>query len=35
MPSTFLIDSTGNHQLDHIPMELKWGGVICVNVMIS
>lgn len=30
MPSYFLIDFTGNHQLDSIPTELKWKGVICV-----
>lgn len=35
MPSYFLIDFTGNHCLDSIPMELKWKGVICVTVMVS
>lgn len=35
MPAYFLIDFTGNHQLDSIPMELKWKGAICVTVMIS
>jgi len=34
MPSTFLIDFTGDHQLDHIPVELNWEGGICLNVMI-
>lgn len=34
MPSTFPIDFTGNHQLDRIPVKLKWGGGVCVNVTI-
>lgn len=34
MPSYFLIDFTGNHQLGSIPMELRWKGVIRVAVLI-